>query len=181
MKHPFLIGDKIYLRGLEREDLTGEYFQWLNDYDVTRALASGRTPNTPEAMEKYYLEVTGSSTDVIFAIVEQETDRHIGTVKLGSINWVHRSAEFGIMIGAKDCWNKGYGTETAKLVLDYGFRRLNLHKVVLSGVVENKGAISSYEKAGFKHEGLIKKLLFIDGEYHDKVIMGITRDEFYSG
>ena len=178
MNRPFLVGEKIYLRGLERDDLAGDYFQWLNDYVVTRYLESGRMPNTVEAMERYYAATANSPNDVFCAIIEKETDRHIGTVKLGSIDWLHRSAEFGIMVGAKDRWGRGYGTEATRLILDYGFRRLNLHKVILGVAADNIAAIRSYEKVGFQREGLIKQLLFIDGEYRDKVIMGIACHEF---
>lgn len=179
MKNPFLVGQRVYLRGLEREDLTGEYFQWLNDYEVTRYLQSGRTPNTSEAMEKYYLSMTNSPNDAIFAIIEKKTDRHIGNTKLGTIDWIHRIADFGLMIGARDCWGQGYGTEAARLILDYGFHRLNLHKIILGVAADHIAAIRSYEKAGFRREGLIAKLLYIDGDYKDEVIMGITHDEFY--
>ena len=179
MNRPFLVGQKVYLRGLEREDLGGEYFQWMNDYEVTRYLESGRMPNTVEAMKRYYSRTANSPNDVLCAIIERETDRHIGTVKLGSIDWLHRSAEFGVMVGAKDRWGRGYGTEATSLILNYGFRRLNLHKVVLGVAAEHVAAIRSYEKVGFQREGLIKQLLFIDGEYRDKVIMGITRHEFF--
>ena len=103
----------------------------------------------------------------------------IGTVKLGFINWIHRSAEFGIMIASEEFRGKGYGTEVARLVLDYGFRRLNLHKVTLGVTADHAAAIRCYEKVGFRREGLIKSLLYVDGAYRDKLIMGITAEEFW--
>jgi RimJ/RimL family protein N-acetyltransferase len=178
MHHPFLIGRRVYLRGLERSDLAGDYFQWLNDQEVTRYLESGRFPNTPEAMEAYYAAKTASPTDAMFAVADATTDRMIGTVKLGSINWLHRHAEYAIMIGDKDCWGKGYGTEAARLVLSYAFERLNLHKITLGVIAEHAAAIRSYEKVGFRREGLITSILYVEGAYHDKVIMGVTREEF---
>lgn len=78
MYHPFLIGEKVYLRGMEREDLEGNYFQWLNDYEVTRYLSSGKFPNSREAMEEYFTRMQTSGKDVFFAIVEKETGRHVG-------------------------------------------------------------------------------------------------------
>ena len=82
-----------------------------NDYEAARYLESGRMPNTAEAMERYYSRTANSPNDVFCAIIERETGRHIGPVKLGSIDWLHRSAAFGIMVGTKDRWGRGYGTE----------------------------------------------------------------------
>jgi ribosomal-protein-alanine N-acetyltransferase len=179
MEHPFLIGERLYLRGIERKDLTGEYFQWLNDYEVTRYLESGRFPNTVEAMEAYYRDKANSAHDAMFMIVLKEKDRPIGTIKLGSINWVHRTAEYGIMVGARDVWNQGYGTEAGRLLLDYAFRRLNLHKVFLGVTGDHEAAIRSYERLGFRQEGRLTEMVYVDGRYEDKVFMGVSREEFY--
>ena len=175
---PFIVGEKIYLRALERTDLEGEYLQWLNDHEVTRFMESGRTPTTADALAEYYSRVAGNANGVMMAIVELETDRHVGNTKLGPINWVHRYAEFGIMIGAKDSWGRGYGTEATRLMLDYGFCQLNLNKILLGVVGDHAAAISAYEKVGFRHEGRITRLLYVEGYYRDKVIMGVTREEF---
>ncbi|HZH97930.1 MAG TPA: GNAT family protein, partial [Fimbriimonadaceae bacterium] len=120
----------------------------------------------------------GSTSDVMLMIIERDSDRPIGTVKLGFINWIHQTAEFGIMIGAKQSWGKGYGTEVAELMLGYGFRRLNLHKINLGVAAVHAGAIRSYEKVGFKTEARVRQAAFIDGEYVDKVLMGITQEEY---
>ena len=67
----------------------------------------------------------------IDAILNKKTGAHIGNIKLGDINWIHRFSELGIMIGDKRYWGKGYGEEACKLVLAYAFDRLNLNKVIL--------------------------------------------------
>jgi len=179
MKNPFLIGERIYLRGVEKSDLSGEYFQWLNDYEVTRFLESGVFPNSQEAMEAYYQARVTSSNEVFLAIVLKENDRHIGNLKLGPVNWIHRFAELGILVGAKDCWNKGYGTEATVLLMDYAFKRLNLNKVTLGVIAENEAAVRVYERIGFVKEGRITEYYLIDGRYRDKIVMGLTAKQFY--
>ncbi len=178
MKHPFLIGERVYLRAVSEEDLRGNYFQWLNDYQATKYTESGRTPNTKEAMENYFHQVIRNTKNVALAVVDKETDQHIGNVKLGPINWVHRCAEFGILVGEKEYWGKGFGTEATLLLLGYAFQRLNLHKVVLGVCADHAGAIRAYERVGFREEGRLREALFIDGIYRDKVIMGVTALEF---
>lgn len=178
MDQPFLDGEKVYLRGLRRDDLTGAYHAWLDDPEVTRYLETGRWPNTPEAMARFYDQHANSRDHAVFAVCEKASGRHVGNVKLGPIHWVHRFAEWGILLGAKDCWGRGYGTEAARLSLGHAFDRLNLHKVILGVAAPHKAAIASYQKVGFREEGRIAELLFIDGAYHDKVLMGVTKAQF---
>jgi ribosomal-protein-alanine N-acetyltransferase len=178
MHHPFIIGKKIYLRGLERLDLEGEYFNWLNDREVTRFLNSGVFPNTVEQMEEYYRNIVLSADNAMFAIIDKESDEHIGNIKLGPIDWLMRIAPLGIMIGNKECWGKGYGTEAIRLVLDYAFNRLNLHKVIAGIVAIHQASIRAFEKGGFEREGQAKSQFFLDGKFYDSLYLGITEEDF---
>lgn len=178
MYHPFLIGEKVYLRGLERADLEGDYFQWLNDYEVTRFLEVGRFPNTEEAMEEYYRNTALSNNDIIFAIIDRETDQHIGNIRLGPIDWHHRRAFIGHMIGNKAFWGKGYSTEAIRLVVEYGFIRLGLNKICARMAANHPASHRAYEKAGFTDEGQAKSEFYFEGEYYDSLYVGITREDF---
>jgi len=178
MHHPFMIGEKVYLRGLERADLEGDYFQWLNDREVTKFMDSGVFPNTMEKMDEFYRNTALSSNNVILAIIQRETDKHIGNIKLGPIKWISRVSPLGIMIGDKECWGKGYATEAIRLVLDYAFKRLNLHKVTAGIVAIHDASIKAFQKAGFEIEGRAKSQFFIDGEYYESLYLGITKGDF---
>jgi RimJ/RimL family protein N-acetyltransferase len=177
-KTAFMRGSKVYLRPLERTDLNETYLGWLNDAEVTRYLETGTFPSTMHDLEKFYEGVTGSKTEVIFAIADRKSHRHVGNVKLGPINWVHRGAMFGIMIGDKGLWGKGVGEEATRLMVDYAFRRLNLNRVTLGVFAEHKSAVRCYEKVGFRVEGTVRQDLFRDGEYKDRLWMGLLRSEY---
>jgi len=129
-------------------------------------------------LKNFYKKISDSKTDMMFAIIDRRTNLHIGNIKLGAINWVHRYADMGIMIGEKRCWGKGYGREACDLILEYAFRRLNLNKVILGVYSNHVRAIGMYEKVGFRIEGRIKKLLRFDGRYVDKLFMGISQRDF---
>jgi len=178
MRHPFLVGGKLYLRALEENDLEGKYLDWLNDYEVTKYMESGIFPNTRKHMEDYFNEVGRSSNNVLLAIIDKKTEKHIGNVRLGPINWIHRTSFLGIMIGEKGFWGKGYATEALKLVVDYAFNRLNLHKISAGMNASNEASTRAYEKAGFEVEGRRKEELYVDGRYHDGIIMGLTKENF---
>ena len=178
MKTPFVVGTQIYLRPLKREDLNEKYLSWLNDPEVNRYLESGIFPYTRDELERFYEQATGSSNQVVLAIVDRETDQHIGNVKLGPINWVHRKATLGILVGGREFWRKGIGTEATRLMVEYGFFRLNLNRIDLGVYAEHEAAIRVYEKVGFQVEGRFREDLFHEGKFKDRLWMGLLRSEY---
>lgn len=171
-------GPHIHLRPLERTDLIETYVGWLNDPEVTRYTETGTFPTTAQDLERFHQEVTGSKSQVILAIIHTQSGRHIGNVKLGPIHWVYRSATFGILIGDKKFWGKGIGVEATRLMVEYGFYRLNLHRIDLGVYAEHESAVHAYEKVGFKVEGRLREDVFQGGEYKDRLWMGLLRSEY---
>lgn len=180
MHHPFIIGEKVYLRALEKNDLVGNMFQWANDSGVTHYMFMGAVPNTMERLEEEYEQLLNSKNDVVLAAIDQKTDIHIGNVGLYVINWINRSAEFRIIIGEKEYWNKGYGSELTKLTVTYGYEKLNLNKIWLGVNKDNKSAVKTYEKAGFVYEGNLRQEIYRNGQYYDAVRMSILRNEYFT-
>jgi RimJ/RimL family protein N-acetyltransferase len=179
MRRPFLVGKKVYLRLLEESDIGDEYVEWLNDYEVTRYLETGQFPSSPEAIRTYLERFQDSTTDLIFAIVDTETDQHIGNVTLNRINWINRTADTGLIIGPKESRGKGYAFEAWSLILEYAFQRLGLRKIIAGAVVDNAASITILKKLGFKIEGTFRQEFLVDGEYKDGVRLGLLREEFY--
>ena len=174
-----LIGDRIYLapKGISEEEIE-KFTEWMNDFQVTDY--TGRTSQiTTYGGEKQYLEnAVKDANNRSFNIVEIETDKLIGTVGLEHFNWVERSAVLGIFIGEKDFRSNGYGTEAIKIILEYGFKYLNLHSVKLHVFSFNKRAKRCYEKCGFKEVGKSREDVFINGKWYDTIIMDILENEF---
>jgi RimJ/RimL family protein N-acetyltransferase len=177
-KMAFAEGSLVTLRPLERSDLNERYLGWLNDPEVTRYTETGTFPSTADDLENYYRSVAGSKNDVMLAVVDKKSGRHVGNVKLGPIHWVHRCATLGILIGEKEFWGKGVGLEATRLMVEYGFRRLNLHRIDLGVFAEHEAAVRCYEKAGFKVEGRLRDDLFQGGEYKDRLWMGLLHSEY---
>ncbi len=173
-------GSRVCLRPLEREDLNARYLSWLNDPEVTRYMETGTFPTTAQDLEKFYDGVTGSRNQVILAVADKKSGQHIGNVKLGPIHWVHRCATFGIMIGDKKFWGRGAGLEATRLMVEYGFDRLNLRRIDLGVFAEHDAAVRCYEKVGFKVEGRMRESLFRDGKYVDRLWMGLLRSDYKS-
>lgn len=101
-------------------------------------------------------------------------------VNLHGIDPINRSAFLGIVIGEKEYWSRGYGTEAITLILDYGFNILNLHSVGLGVIAFNEQAIACYKKVGFKEAGRKRESKFMFGKPHDVVLMDVLAGEFQS-
>ena len=174
-----LVGDRIYLspKGVSEEEIE-KFTEWMNDFQVTDYI--GRTSQiTTYSSEKEYLENAEKNTDKrTFNIVNLEDNKLIGTIGLEHIHWVERSAVLGIFIGDKDFRSKGYGTEAIKLLLEYGFKYLNLHSIRLDLLSVNERANKCYLKCGFKDTGASREEIFINGKYYDKLHMDILESEF---
>jgi [ribosomal protein S5]-alanine N-acetyltransferase len=178
LRYPFLIGQRIYLRGFDRSDLEGNYVQWLNDRTVSRWMDNGHFPNSMESLEAYYKSVALSRDRLFCAIALKDGDRHIGNISLHTIHSIFRSAEIGILIGEKDVWGQGIGTEAICLIAEHGFMRLNLNRLYAGAVEKNIGCIRAFEKAGFVREGRSRQAHYCEGQYFDYINLSLLRSEW---
>jgi RimJ/RimL family protein N-acetyltransferase len=139
-----------------------------------------RTPFNKIREREYIENLYKDDRNTNLGIVLKDSNELIGSTGLHDISIVHRNAEIGILIGNKNCWSKGYGTEALKLMLGYGFDQLNLHRIYLRVFCYNPRAIRVYEKVGFKTEGVSRESAYVDVEYCDEYIMGMLEDEWRS-
>lgn len=106
-----------------------------------------------------------------FAIEDIKTKRYIGGCGIQNVNWLTRVATVGIMIGDEGYLGKGYGTDAMKVLMKFIFQDMNIRKIRLSTFSFNVRAQKSYEKCGFKVEGILKDEVFKDGKYYDEIVM----------
>ncbi|MFE8702967.1 GNAT family N-acetyltransferase [Cytobacillus sp. FJAT-54145] len=172
----FLEGNRVYLRPLSLDD-TELYFETLY-HPQTRMLTGTQKVFTKEQIHRYIEGKASDSTSVLLLIALRETDEVIGDIALQSIDGMNRSANIRIAINQDQHQGKGYGQEAMKLMLDYGFGILNLHRVELNVFAFNERAASVYEKLGFKQEGVQREALYYNHQYHDSILMSILEDEY---
>ncbi len=175
---PILTGDRIYLRPVQEADATDTYVKWLNDPETTRYLESGRMQETVDSIKAYIRRYHARENALFLAIILKEGALHIGNIKLEPINWVHKEALLGIMIGDPRARGKGIGMETIRLVLNYAFDVLELHRVGLGVTSDNLQAISCYENLGFQREGIIREAISRKNGFVDRIWMGLLRKEY---
>lgn len=170
-----LTGKRIILKGID--SVTDEYERWINDPEVTQYMETARNKVLTHAELERWLEKANNDPNMRYwgIYILEMGERLIGTIKL-NINWIHRFAEVGIMIGDKNEWEKGYATEAIGLVKDYAFNVLNLHKLTAGIYEPNIGSLRAFEKNGFEREGLLMKHRYCNGQYINQIVMGCLKD-----
>lgn len=163
------------LRPVQERDLP-QFVRWLQDRELTRWLAAIGDPPSLEEEYDWWHDKRADPDSILWAIDSPE-GRLVGTVELRLTMRAER-AEMGIAIHDKAQWNKGLGTDAARLVVDYAFEELNLNRVELTTDEENARAIRCYEKVGFVREGLLRQHRLVDGVFGNTLIMGILRDDW---
>lgn len=178
-------GERVRLRAMEPEDAERGY-KWINDREVTRTLMA-RYPFSLVA-EREFLQNAAKALDfhdVRLAIETKEGAQtggrppvHIGFCGLHRGSAEDRHAELGIMIGDKEYWDQGYGSDAMMAVLRFAFFQMNLHKVSLGVFELNPRAQAVYRKCGFVEEGRRREEYYQDGRYWDVIWMSVLRREF---
>jgi RimJ/RimL family protein N-acetyltransferase len=129
-------------------------------------------------IEKWYKELLADKDRVWFTIVLKKGDRVIGEAGLLRMFRPWRSTDMTIIIGEKDEWGKGYGTEVGHLLLDYAFEQLGFHRISVGVVGFNKRALRFWESLGFKKEGVERDAHYYDNAYSDGIMMSILENEY---
>ena len=118
-----------------------------------------------------------SSSNILFGIFSKRNDKHIGNIKLGSINSFHSRADLGLIIGDKSFWGKGIAFESICLVRDYAFTQLVLQKLYAGCYESNVGSKKAFLKAGFKVEGFLESHVIVDGRREGCFQLGLAKSE----
>lgn len=171
-----LIGKRVYLRPLAKEDLV-HLRKWSQDAEI-RALIGEAAPMSRADSESFLRKVYDDSSREWFVVVIRKSDQVIGEAGLLRMDPAWRATDVSVIIGQKEEWGKGYGTETIHLLLDYAFRHLNFHRVAIGVVGFNERAIRFWERVGFRKEGVHRDEYYYDGKYYSFVMMSILEDEF---
>lgn len=165
---------KVRLRALEKSDLA-----FVHDLNNNRRVMNYWFEEPYESyveLEDLYLKHIHDQSERRF-IAEDKDGEAVGLVELVEISYIHRRAEFQIVI-APARQGQGYAKPITMQTLDYAFRVLNLHKVYLVVSTENAAAIHVYKECGFTDEGELIEEFFVNGEYQDAIRMYLLQNDF---
>ncbi|MCR4437729.1 MAG: GNAT family protein [bacterium] len=173
----FLRGERVHLRPVDLEADLELFYRGENDPTVRDALFLA-FPMTREALRARLSQQLESREAVLFTVCSNEPPQAVGVTAFFRIDYVSRAAVFYLALLDPGAWSKGYGGEATRLMVDYAFATLNLHRIQLHVCAENAPAIHIYEKAGFLKEGVVRQAMYRRGGYVDFWVMGILREDW---
>ncbi|MBI5023043.1 MAG: GNAT family N-acetyltransferase [Candidatus Magasanikbacteria bacterium] len=176
MKGPILSGKRIKLQPIKLSDAP-DFIRWFSDKEVAVYLLR-QTPMTLSEEKKWIKKILRAKDKIIWSIFN-EKGRLIGNTGL-TIDAKNKAASFGIMIGEKGEWGKGYAGECLKIIGNFVFIKLKYNRLELEVYMKNKRALRVYEKAGFLLEGVKRQKLknAITKKFEDAGIMSILSKEW---
>jgi len=170
-----LEGSGIRLRPVAPEDIEILWRFWSDVDALSRVSNSPPKPFTLAEFKTIFEELSQKDESIRFAI--EVGAELVGDCVLHSIDKHNRFCEVGILLG-KPHWAKGYGQQALSLLVDFAFRHNNMHRVGLEVLADDERAVGCYLKVGFVEEGRLRKRDWVNGAYHDVMVMGILDEEW---
>lgn len=170
------MGDRIFLKLLAPIDVTDSYVEWMQDQEAIQFLESRWKKYTVDDIRKYVEQTNDGINNFMFGIFLKEKDEHIGNIKIGGIDHIHRFANVGVLIGKKEMWGKGYGAEAIKLATEYAFNELDLRKLIAGIYSNNIGSYNAFIKAGYREVGRLRNHRLYKERFVDEILVEIEKD-----
>ena len=172
-----LNGKNIMLREIQLSDCNDDYCSWLQDPMVNQYLETRWEKQDLFKIKSFVKAIKESENSILFAIIHKASNKHIGNIKIGSINFNHKYADVSYFIGDRGSWGMGYATEAVCLVSHYGLYYLEL-ETLLAGVFEgNVASQRVLKKSGYESYGKVdNKFLTINGERDGQICFSIARE-----
>ncbi|OGY52176.1 MAG: hypothetical protein A3J59_03420 [Candidatus Buchananbacteria bacterium RIFCSPHIGHO2_02_FULL_56_16] len=164
-----IVTKNLYLRQLTVDDVSQNYLSGLQDPEVTQFTEARHTKWDKEKMIRYIEESNVEGVSQLVGIFLRKIDKHIGNVRLSSINPLHKRLEFGITLFDKSEWGKGFGTEAIEGICTYVFEVMGFYKICADYYSINKASAKIFQKLGFSIEGVFKDHFKINDHYVDSV------------
>jgi len=171
--------ERLILRRFEYSDCGSVFANWASDEEVQK-MYSEPVYSTPEAVKGLldkYISAYEKEDCYRWAVIERKSGQCIGQIAYFLVDSKNHFAEIEYCIGQQfQC--RGFATEAAKAVIDFGFRKMNLHKVQICTKTINAPSKRVIEKCGLTYEGTLRDYFYMDGKYVGRLYFSILRDEY---
>ena len=173
---PTLTSQRVTLKPFTKSDIP-YLFKWYSDPEILR-LIGGTQLYTHEKAYQWYQEESQDPSSTWFTIVVKQGRRIIGKVGLLRMFRPWQTTDMSVVIGEKDMWGQGYGTEAGRRLLQYAFDNLGFHRIAIGVVDFNTRALRFWTGLGFQQEGIARESHYCDGQYSDFIMMSILEDDY---
>lgn len=169
-------GSRIRLWPLERHDLLKNY-QWANDRELIRLAGMNPLPKSVWEIERWY-EGVATNPEVKMYSIKTPEGEYLGNIELRDLDLRSGRAEVGILIGERNWWGQGVGTDAIRALCRFAFRDLRMHRLYARVLEINPRARRAFEKCGFQEEGRERQCHFHDGKFWDAYLLGLLSHEW---
>ena len=171
--------EQIVLRTLLPADASFTYLDWLSNPEINGYLeVRFNLPRSVDDLASYISNTNESPHTLLLGIFLVDSERHIGNIKLGPIDWNHQIGDLGFLIGDRTQWGKGYASQSIRLISDYAFSELGLAKLTAGCYADNDSSRRALQRAGFVEEGRRVSQWAVAGRRQDGIIMGRVNSDY---
>ena len=168
-----IYNEQLALRTLLPADASSDYLAWLSDPEINAYLeVRFSVPRSVDDLATYISNTNVSLDTLLLGIFLVDSERHIGNIKLGPIDWNHQIGELGFLIGDRAQWGKGYASQSIRSLSNYAFSELGLAKLTAGCYANNNGSLRALQRGGFVEEGRRISQWLVAGQRQDGIIMG---------
>ena len=177
--HYFWQGEQVRLRPLRIEDAEQSFVNSLDSPSRQLLQLGVELPTSVEILRSSLEKYVGckDADGVIVFVIENHEGVNVGGISLHSRDQKNGTFSFGIVID-REHRGRGYAEDAVRILLRYGFWERRYQKCNSACVHTNEASIRLHNKLGFVEEGRRRRQVFFNGEYHDDVLFGLTREEF---
>jgi RimJ/RimL family protein N-acetyltransferase len=175
---PALHGTRVRLVPLDAESGEALLGPMVDMDPEVRRLTGTHRRFTGDELRRWYATRPDHHDRADWVIVSREDGRAVGDCALLGLDPDNACAGYRIALYDMASTGRGYGTEATDLVLEYAFTVAGLHRVGLEVFAFNANAQKSYARSGFVREGVRRKCLRWNGEWHDAVLMSVLAEEY---
>ena len=162
----------IYLRQLNpAKDIGSKYQKWMNDIEIHKYTEQKYKKHSFKDIKDFVIKKNKSRNEFLYGIFLKKDKSHIGNIKLGPINFMHKFAEISYFIGEKELWGKGCAEKAIREIIKIA-RKKKLKKLKAGFYEKNFGSKKVLEKNGFTKEGFLKSEILYKNKRYNSYIFG---------
>ncbi|TXE19182.1 GNAT family N-acetyltransferase [Psychroflexus gondwanensis] len=173
-------GDRIYLKEINVEDITDFVMSWFEDKELMKYYTNSKNKITEESLLQSIKTGKQDGNLFTFGIFVNDTNNLIGTIKLGPINFTHKTSDLVALIGDKNYRGKGLSVDAISLGNQLAFEEFGLRKLHGGMYLSNIPSIKVYTRAGWIIEGRLKGFYANEGKNEDRILVGCFNPEYFN-
>tara|TARA_B100002019_G_C21209444_1_gene568559 strand:+ start:147 stop:710 length:564 start_codon:yes stop_codon:yes gene_type:complete len=171
------IRPNLHISLLAVSDITQNYINWLNDYEIMKFTEQTIIDHTFESVKSFVSNMNSSNENYLFGIFYSK--EHIGNIKLGPINLIHKTADISYVIGNKSYWGKGITSDVIGALVKFAFEDLKLAKLSAGTYSINEGSSKVLERNHFYKEADFKDQILFEGKRINLYKFGLSAKDYF--